>query len=310
MKILYKNIDKINYNFFKNKNLNICIGNFETFHKGHLKLINKLNLISKDKDYKVLISFYPHPSNFFNKNYQLFYTKNEKEEVLKTLDIDLVLFLKFDYNLKNMEKLDFINFLSKINTKNIVVGKNFYFSKDKSGNIKDLKKYFKTHIINLKKYKNEVISSKNIKVKLKDFNIEKINKYLYKPYFIISSVIKGNNIGEKLGFKTANLKIKKEKFIIKKGSYITKTYIKDKIYNSITNIGINPSISKNKKIKVETHLLNYHEKDFYNEIIKVEFLKYLRNETKFNDKKDLIKYIKNDKIKAVKYFEKLEKRGG
>lgn len=306
MKIITKDINNIDISVFKEKELSVCIGNFETFHKGHLKLINKLKKLDKNT-LKVLISFYPHPVSFFNKKYKLFYNKKEKIEILKTLDLDLVIFLKFNLNLKNMSKNDFIYFLKKIKTKNLVIGKNFKFGIDKSGSVDDLKDVFNTHIIDLKEYDNAILSSTRIKEIASSTNIEKVNKLLYSPYFISSKVIKGNNIGNTLGFKTANLKVLRDKFIIKKGVYITKTFLKNQSYYSITNIGTNPTVSNTKNIKIETHLLNYHQDEFYNSNIKVEFLKYIRNEKKFNNKKELINSIKNDKIKAIKYFEKLGK---
>lgn len=306
MKIITKDINNIDISVFREKELSVCIGNFETFHKGHLKLINKLKKLDK-KTLKVLISFYPHPVSFFNKKYKLFYNKKEKIEILKTLDLDLVIFLKFNLNLKNMSKNDFIYFLKNIKTKNLVIGKNFKFGIDKSGNVDDLKDVFKTHIIDLKEYDNAILSSTRIKEIASSTNIEKVNKLLYSPYFISSKVIKGNNIGNALGFKTANLKVLRDKFIIKKGVYITKTFLKNQSYYSITNIGTNPTVSNTKNIKIETHLLNYDQDEFYNSNIKVEFLKYIRKEKKFNNKKELINSIKNDKIKAIKYFEKLGK---
>lgn len=306
MKIITKDINNIDISVFKEKELSVCIGNFETFHKGHLKLINKLKKLDKNT-LKVLISFYPHPVSFFNKKYKLFYNKKEKIEILKTLDLDLVIFLKFNLNLKNMSKNDFIYFLKKIKTKNLFIGKNFKFGIDKSGSVDDLKDVFKTHIIDLKEYDNAILSSTRIKEIASSTNIEKVNKLLYSPYFISSKVIKGNNIGNTLGFKTANLKVLRDKFIIKKGVYITKTFLKNQSYYSITNIGTNPTVSNTKNIKIETHLLNYDQDEFYNSNIKVEFLKYIRKEKKFNNKKELINSIKNDKIKAIKYFKKLGK---
>lgn len=304
MKVIYKTLESLDSNIFKNNNLSVSIGKFETIHKGHEKIIKNLIKIDK-KTKKVLITFLPNPNEFFlNKKYDYFLKKEEKINVLKKYKLDYLVFLKFDLNLKNTTKTEFINFLKKINTKNIVVGKDFYFGKEKQGNINDLKENFNVFITEYKMNKNFIISSNKIKNLINKTSINLINKqFLPYKYFIISKVKKGNQIGTKLGFKTANLNVK-NKILPKNGVYATITYLDDIGYYSMTNIGFNPTIKKDKKIKIETHLINYNGKDFYNKKIKVEFFKYLRKEKKFKSLNELIKQLKNDKINAVRYIKK------
>ena len=140
--------------------------------------------------------------------------------------------------------------------------------------------------------------NEEVKSLLKLKKIEEANKLLGYNYYIEGPVIHGLKNGRKINFPTANQEIDEE--ILPNGVYITRTKVKDKIYKSMTNIGTHPTISELDKPVIETHLLDFSE-DIYGENVKVEFLKFIREQKKFPSLKDLKEQLTQDCIEAEKY---------
>ena len=139
-----------------------------------------------------------------------------------------------------------------------------------------------------------------IKSLLKSKKVEEANKLLGHKFYIESPVIHGLENGRKINFPTLNQEIEEE--ILPNGVYVTRTKIGDKIYKSMTNIGTHPTISKLDKPIIETHIIDFSG-DIYGQIVKVEFLKYLRDQKKFPSFDDLKEQLKQDCIKAKNYQE-------
>ena len=143
--------------------------------------------------------------------------------------------------------------------------------------------------------------SSEIKSLLNSKQIEEANKTLGFNYYAEGPVIHGLKNGRKINFPTANQEIDEE--ILPHGVYITRTKIGDKIYKSMTNIGTHPTISELDKPVIETHLLDFSE-DIYGQNIKVEFLKFIRDQNKFPSLNDLKEQLKQDCIQAGEYESK------
>ena len=140
--------------------------------------------------------------------------------------------------------------------------------------------------------------SSEIKSLLNSKQIEEANKLLGFNYYIEGPVIHGLKNGRKINFPTANQEIDEEIL-----PHITRTKIGDKIYKSMTNIGTHPTISELDKPVIETHLLDFSE-DIYGQNIKVEFLKFIRDQRKFPSLNDLKEQLKQDCIPAGEYESK------
>ena len=69
-------------------------------------------------------------------------------------------------------------------------------------------------------------------------------------------------------------------------------------YKALCNIGYRPTFSNDKKLSIETYILNKNYFDLYGKYVTIEFLSYIRNEMKFFNEKELRKQIKND-IKEI-----------
>jgi riboflavin kinase/FMN adenylyltransferase len=129
--------------------------------------------------------------------------------------------------------------------------------------------------------------------------IKKANTLLNYNYFLSGKVIEGKRLGNKLGFPTANI-IVSEDLCIKNGVYITKTYVNEKIYHSISNVGYLPTFNGNLR-KVETNLFDFNG-DLYGQDIKIEFIDFIREERKFSSVEGLKKTVIGDINTARNYF--------
>ena len=137
-----------------------------------------------------------------------------------------------------------------------------------------------------------------VKELLNDKKIEEANKKLGYNFYVEGPVMHGLENGRKINFPTLNMEI--DENLLPNGVYISRTFIDGKIYKSMTNIGTHPSISELSKPIIETNVLNFS--DFiYGKIVKVEFLKFIRDQKKFASLNDLKEQLKKDLIQAQNY---------
>ena len=137
-----------------------------------------------------------------------------------------------------------------------------------------------------------------VKHLLKEKKIEEANKILGYNFYVEGPVVHGLENGRKINFPTANLEVDEQ--ILSDGVYITRTTVDGKVYKSMTNIGTHPSVSELDKPIIEAHLLNFSE-FIYGQIVKVEFLSFLRDQRKFPSLNDLKEQLKKDLITTENY---------
>ena len=299
-----------NFNIKSNhKNSIILIGNFDGLHLGHQKLFNLAQNFKKKYSLKIgVMTFEPMPKMFFNKNLKNFRISNQKQKIalLKKFDVDFVIVKKFDKKFSKTKSMNFIkDILSKrLGAKFIFVSNNFRFGNKREGNVKQLIHYqtfYNYQIIKPKPlYKNKkIISSTLIRKYLENGKLDKANKFLNREWSIEGKVIKGRQLGKKIGFPTANIDIKN--FIVAKpGVYAVKVKKENttKFIKGIANLGYRPTFNQ-KKILLEVHLFNFTE-NLYNKYLTINFLKFIRKEKKFKNIGQLKKQIKIDLQKARK----------
>ena len=283
------------------KNSVVTLGFFDGIHKAHEVILSSLVNISKENNYNsVVITFSDDILNLFKMSNNIT-SLNDKLEVFKNMDIDYVIVLKQSDNFMSLTAKEFINqYLKPINCKTIVCGSDFSFAKNKEGNINFIKENTDYNVIlidDIYDENNNKISSTYIRKLLKEGNVSLANKYLYKNFKIDSKVISGKEIGRTIGFKTANLLINNQCYLLAHGVYFGTAIIDNKEYKAMINVGINPTVSDNNSLKVEVHILDFND-DIYQKNIKVIFDKFHREEIKFNSLDELKKQLISD-------FEKL-----
>ena len=293
-----------NFNIKKShKQAIILIGNFDGVHLGHQKLFNLAQSYKKKFNLKIgVINFDPMPKMFFNrslKNYRLS-SIDQKLVLLNNQGVDFVITKKFDKIFSKTKSINFIkNILSqKLNARFIIVSNNFRFGNKREGDVRLLmqnEKKFGYNIIKPKPFfvKKKIVSSSLIRKFLEKGLIFEANKLLNRKWSIEGVVQKGRQLGKKIGFPTCNIDIK-DYVLAKPGVYAVKVLRenKSKSIKGIANLGYRPTFNQ-RKILLEVHLFNFTG-NLYNKYLSVEFLKFIRNEKKFRNIKQLITQINID----------------
>ena len=299
-----------NFNIELNhKNSIILIGNFDGLHLGHQKLFSLAQKFKKKYSSKIgVMTFEPMPKMFFNKNLINFRISNQKQKIdlLKKFDVDFVIIKKFDKKFSNTKSINFIkNILSnKLGAKFIFVSNNFRFGNKREGNVKELIQYETSCNYKIIKPRplsknKKIVSSTLIRKFLENGKLDKANRFLNREWSIEGKVIKGRQLGKKIGFPTANIDIK-DYVLAKPGVYAVKVKKENttKFIKGIANLGYRPTFNQ-KKILLEVHLFNFSQ-NLYNKYLTVNFLKFIRKEKKFKNMGQLKKQIKIDLQKAKK----------
>ncbi|WP_113674802.1 bifunctional riboflavin kinase/FAD synthetase [Vallitalea guaymasensis] len=278
----------------------VVLGNFDGIHIGHRKLICKALELSRELGLKSLVlTFDPHPSFVLaNKEpVDLIYLSCEKERLLSNIDI----FVEYPYDLvtAKMTPEDFIEkvICKQLNAKFVVVGNDYRFGHERKGDINLLKKLSSNYgyeLITIPKiaYNNDIVSSTWIRKEIKQGNIELANKLLGENFSITGKVVEGKKNGRKFGFPTANIIPHRYKILPPNGVYYSNISVNGKKYDSITNVGVNPTLNGQKKV-VETHILGFDE-DIYGQVVVVEFIQFIRKEKKFNSIEELKKEVSSN----------------
>ena len=275
-----------------------CIGAFDGVHLGHQALINMAKSISTK--YQIL-TFDPVPKKYFDIMHRLLSTKDMKIDILSRFNPESVIFLNFE-DVKDLNPKDFCNILEKkLNTKSIVVGKDFKFGKNREGDVNFLIKYFgksNVHVLNDYVVNDSKISSTLIKSTINQGNLDLANQYLGYSYKLKGTVMHGNRMGHQIGFPTANISIDVNLVVPKFGVYEVVVIKDDKTYKGVMNIGNKPTVSDDINLSYEVHILDFDE-DIYESVLEVELLSFIREEIKFDNIDQLKTQIALD-IKSIK----------
>lgn len=307
--IVLKKLDDLK-SLYSEEKIEVTIGNFDGVHLGHREFLSRIHQDCKQIKAKfVVITFVPHPVQILKAQTGfLINTFVERRELLAQCGVDYLLEIDFTRDFSTLLPEDFLEkyVFSFSGIEKIYLGHDFVFGANKSGNYKLAKSLCEEKKVSLIlqdefRLDNHAISSSVVRSSISTGEMEKVNSLLGRPYFLSGRVIKGQGRGKQIGFPTANMDYDKELMIPAKGVYITQTTIHEMTYNSVTNIGINPTFNMGQIVNIETHLLDFN-RDIYGEEMRVSFLKKLRDEKKFLSVNDLISQINSDVESVKKYF--------
>ena len=188
----------------------------------------------------------------------------------------------------------------KLKVKEVVVGRDYTFGKNKSGNVDTLKilsnDVYEVKVVDEVIVDDEKVSTSKIISFIEDGNVRKVNQLLSRLYKISGKVKSGHGFGILNKVPTANIDI--NGYIKpKNGVYATLIRIDEKIYKGVTNVGVHPSINVLDEPIIETYIFDFNE-DIYDEVIDVYFIDFIREEIKFDNVDELYNQLENDKEKA------------
>jgi len=287
----------------------LTLGTFDGIHQGHRKIISKLTSESKKHDLKsIILTFFPHPRNIVSsKKIKSINTIDEKIQIFSELDLDELIIQNFNKSFSEMGAEEFILILiNNLNLKKIIVGYNHRFGKNRLADIHVLRDFsikYDFEVLEIKAFEVEKIkiSSTKIRSAINDGNIDVCNNYLGYNFNINGIVVKGKSIGKSIGFPTANISIaEKYKIIPKNGVYLVSCFFKKNKFYGMMNIGYNPTFGYNEKT-IEVNIFDFIG-DLYNKNIRIEFLKFIRDEIKFDNTEDLQNQLIEDRENCIKHI--------
>ena len=305
------NIDFFNKKF-SSKPLIATIGNFDGLHLGHKEIIKKMKKIgAKDNLQSLVIFTEPHAKEFFAEEKDLAEQPTrispwrDKCKRLKDNNVDYAFFLRFNKKLQSMSPEEFIDkILSKLNIKYLMVGDDFKFGKERSGDFDFLANWGDSNEIEVARiptysFQDRRVSSTWIRESIANGDFDLAEKLLDRRYTFSGKVVFGNKLGRTIGIPTANIWVPKSNLPIR-GVFAVKALLKGETFNGIANMGVRPTVGGASPV-LEIHIFDFNE-EIYGNRIEVEFFKKIRNEQKFENLDKLKEQINLDIEETKIYF--------
>jgi len=288
----------------------VTMGTFDGLHIGHLHVLSQLkSLTRKYEGESVILTFWPHPRKVLNSgDIKLLNTIEEKIDLFERNGIDHLIILDFTEELAALTYEDFVKkiLVDKLKLEHLVFGYDHRFGKNGEGTFEKLqplagKYHFKLHKLDEVRV-GHAVSSTRIRHALQYGHVGEANKMLGYPYQLAGEVVKGEQLGRKIGFPTANLKIScAYKLIPGNGVYACKAYLNGTSRPAMMNIGVKPTVNNQQVRNIEVHLIDF-KGDLYGQHITVELIEKIREETKFPSLNDLVDQLKKDKVQSLNIF--------
>jgi riboflavin kinase/FMN adenylyltransferase len=281
----------------------LAIGVFDGVHRGHRAVIStSANHARGANGTPVVVTFDPHPEKVLRPQAapHLLSATQHKIELIRALGVRHLLVITFDKQFAATEPEDFVAELVAHSKplREICVGHEWSFGKNRRGNLDLLKKLgaesnFEVVGIPPVKMNDAVVSSTAIRQAIEKGDLAKASEMLGREYTILGTVTRGDNLGKKIGFPTANLSAHSEQFP-PNGVYAAEARLDGELHRGVINLGIRPTVSSGKSERVlEIHLFDFN-RDIYGQDVEVRFLKFLRPEKKFENLDALVQQIRQD----------------
>lgn len=316
--------------FKKLTNAVVTIGTFDGVHYGHQKIIKRLCELAKSSGGEsVILTFFPHPRMIIdpeNQDLKLINTIKEKAEILANLGVDHLIITPFTRDFSNLTAIAYIKdiLVDTIGTKQIIVGYDHRFGKDRKGGMNDLISLAEVHGYAIEEIPEQdindvAVSSTKIRTAVLDGDVSLAAEYLGYHFSISGPVIKGDKIGRTIGFPTANIFVEETyKLIPSDGIYAVTVEMNDELgfgssdsqlqthnsplvtYKGMAYIGQRPTINGMTR-NIEVNIFDFN-REIYGQNIKMNFLKFLRHDVKFTGLAALTVQLQQDKEDTLNFF--------
>ena len=285
----------------------VTIGSFDGVHLGHQAILNQVKAVAAELGLpSVVMTFEPQPQEFFSgeRAPARLMRLREKVDALFEFGVDQVLCLQFNRELRNLTAAEFVRsvLVDGLGTRHLIVGDDFRFGCDRSGDFKMLSEMGETYDFAVQdtetlEVDGQRVSSTLVRQILEQGNFERASQLLGKLFTITGRVVYGQQLGRELGFPTANVQLNRYSAPLS-GVYAVLVNIDGAVYQGAANVGLRPTVGDLLKPILEVHLLDF-EADLYGRRIEVEFVTKIRDEEKFTSLDKLIESIQRD-VKQIR----------
>lgn len=296
---------------FKNvENPIVTTGTFDGVHIGHQKIIAHINNIATaNQGESVLLTFFPHPRMVLfpdDDGIELITSQSEKIDRLKQAGLQHLIIHPFTKEFSRTTYVEYVRDLlvNGIGVKQLVIGYDHQFGRNREGSFEQLEELAPVYDFEVKEIPVQTvddvnISSTKIRKAIKRGDVRTVTKYLGYRFQLTGMVVKGNQMGRRLGFPTANLKLT-ESYKITPGNGVYAVRVKHNLiwHNGVMNIGKRPTVTSDSKATIEVHIFDFNA-NIYGDLLTIELVEKIRDEQKFNSAQDLSQKIQEDKLMAI-----------
>jgi len=284
----------------------VCVGAFDGVHRGHRAVLERVCERARDLHAApVAVSFSPIPRAYFAEVPQLT-APREKVKALIDAGMERVLLLRFNAALAAMTADDFVArvLVERLAAREVWIGEGFHFGHERKGDLALLQRigiedWFTADAVPPFVVGGERVSSSRIRALLAAGEFEVAAESLGRAFSIGGHVVRGQQLGRKLGYPTANIRLGSRVAPIG-GVFAVRVHgIGPDARPGVASLGVRPTIATAsvKEPVLEAHLFDF-DGDLYGKRIEVEFVRKLRNEEKYPDLGAMVQQIDRDAIAA------------
>jgi riboflavin kinase / FMN adenylyltransferase len=290
----------------------LTIGNFDGVHRAHPALRAQVRAAADARGLPVCVmTFEPHPREFFNPAGAppRIAMLRDKLEALRMNGVDRVVVEHFNHTFASQTPDAFVEriIVNGLHARWVMIGDDFRYGTKRAGDFASLKAAGEQHGFEVEQMATVAdpsgarISSSGVRAALIAGDLDTARSALGRDYAISGHVVHGLKLGRDLGFPTLNLPIAHKRPALS-GIFVVRVHgIGPEPLPGVASLGLRPTVDDSGRVLLEVHLLDWHG-DAYGKLVRVEFLKKLRDEEKFVDLETLTKAIARDVVNAREYF--------
>lgn len=294
----------------------LTIGNFDGVHRGHQTLLARLREAADRLGLEAAVmTFEPHPREFFAQVTHgavqapaRIASLRDKLLALSGKGVDRVIVEHFNAHFAALSPENFVEkiLVQGLHVKWLMVGEDFCFGAKRAGTVEFLIDAGRRHDFHVESLATVThgdmrISSSAIRAALAQGDFDRTAQLLGHPFTISGHVIHGQKLGRDLGFPTLNLRVAHKSPAVS-GIFVVQVHgLAEQPLPAVASLGVRPTVDDSGRVLLEVHVLDYAG-DCYGKVVKVEFLKKLRDEEKYDDLPTLTAAIMRDAENARAYF--------
>jgi riboflavin kinase/FMN adenylyltransferase len=289
----------------------LTIGNFDGVHVGHQTMLARLKDAAREGGLvPCAMTFEPHPREFFAPDQAptRLTSLREKLELLARHEIEMAYVMRFDYRFAQIAAVDFIEriLVRGAGVRYLLIGDDFRFGARRSGDLNVLKAHaprlgYVVEAMTSVVVDGERVSSTAIREALAAGKLARAARLLGRPYSISGRVVRGDGLGRKLGYPTANVQMKHNRPPLTGIFAVEVQGAAAMPLRGVASLGVRPTVKQHGVPVLEAYLFDF-DADIYGRHVRVDFFDKLRDEEKYQDLATLTRQIGRDVENARAYF--------
>ena len=288
----------------------IALGLFDGLHRGHMDIIEKTVAIAERDGLTSTVQTF---KNLIKTGSKSLYTSEERLNLVGKAGADEILVLDFDA-VRNMEPEQYLTdiLLNRAIADTLVMGEDYRFGRNARGDVAMIKEFARANDVRVIVVKDHLLEGTDSKISttwlrkaLEDGDVDLARQlcggrdYSYSGY-----CVHGKQLGRTMGFPTANINIPEDKYVVRRGVYVSRVHLGNRILYGVTNIGRRPTLEEAMNDVAETYIFDFDE-DIYGARFSIDLMHFLRPETQYTSKEDLINAVELNKKQAMEYVKNL-----